>query len=225
MRLLSMLMLILVLTGCSATKSGGQVVPPGAADVPPSEVVSEEVMVSGIHLGSTMAEVEKALGQPDSVEDWPRNALKVWVYPAKGLHVSFHPDNLVYSFEITAPSPARIRTGIGIGDAVEDVERSYGPPKNNTNRDYRSVPISYVTPAFNFSQESGMSNGDLTWILPMTVIRRLDALLEPTRQAAGLPFCNTSPFGLRELKSRAKSDAHALLGALRLARQRLVSAL
>ena len=182
-------------------------------------------MVSGIHLGSTMAEVEKALGQPDSVEDWPRNALKVWVYPAKGLHVSFHPDNLVYSFEITAPSPARIRTGIGIGDAVEDVERSYGPPKNNTNRDYRSVPISYVTPAFNFSQESGMSNGDLTWILPMTVIRRLDALLEPTRQAAGLPFCNTSPFGLRELKSRAKSDAHALLGALRLASQRLVSAL
>ena len=98
-----------------------------------------------------------------------------------------------------------------------------------------------------------MSNGDLTWItsfiwniaddvlrdvyvrgkyrdviLPMTVIRRLDALLEPTKQAvldmkrrldgagvanqdgalkqaAGLPFYNTSPFGLRELKSRAKS--------------------
>jgi len=64
-------------------------------------------------------------------------------------------------------------------------------------------------------------------ILPMTVIRRLDAVLEPTkqsvlemkqrldvagitnqdaplRQAAGQAFYNTSPFTLRDLRSRAK---------------------
>ncbi len=64
-------------------------------------------------------------------------------------------------------------------------------------------------------------------ILPMTVIRRLDALLEPTKQAvlsmkqqldsagisnqhaalcqvAGEAFYNTSPFTLRDLRSRAK---------------------
>ncbi|MEN3037407.1 MAG: type I restriction-modification system subunit M N-terminal domain-containing protein, partial [Candidatus Methanosuratincola petrocarbonis] len=63
-------------------------------------------------------------------------------------------------------------------------------------------------------------------ILPMTVIRRLDAVLEPTkqavldmkasldkagivhqdaalRQAAGQAFYNTSPFTLRDLKARA----------------------
>ena len=96
-----------------------------------------------------------------------------------------------------------------------------------------------------------MENGQLTWItnfiwgiaddvlrdlyvrgkyrdviLPMTVIRRLDAVLEPTkkavldmkatldkagivhqdaalRQAAGQAFYNTSPFTLRDLRARA----------------------
>lgn len=64
-------------------------------------------------------------------------------------------------------------------------------------------------------------------ILPMTVIRRLDALLEPTKEAvikmekqldeagvdnqepalcrvSGEAFFNTSPFTLRDLKNRAK---------------------
>jgi type I restriction enzyme M protein len=109
-----------------------------------------------------------------------------------------------------------------------------------------------------------MSNGDLTWItnfiwgiaddvlrdlyvrgkyrdviLPMTVLRRLDAVLEPTkqavldmrasldkaritnqdqalRQAAGQAFYNTSKFTLRDLKARAsqqqlKADFEAYL--------------
>ena len=66
-------------------------------------------------------------------------------------------------------------------------------------------------------------------ILPMTVIRRLDAVLEPTkvevratkerldaagianqevalRQASGEAFCNTSPFRLRDLTSRGQSQ-------------------
>lgn len=66
-------------------------------------------------------------------------------------------------------------------------------------------------------------------ILPMTVIRRLDAVLEPTKEAvlqmknaldtagvieqtaglcsaAGQAFCNSSPFLLRDLKSRAKNQ-------------------
>ncbi len=99
-----------------------------------------------------------------------------------------------------------------------------------------------------------MSNGDLNWIanfiwgiaddvlrdvyvrgkyrdviLPMTVIRRLDAVLEPTKQAvlemkqrldqagithqdvalrkaSGQAFYNTSPFTLRDLKARAKAQ-------------------
>lgn len=67
-------------------------------------------------------------------------------------------------------------------------------------------------------------------ILPMTVIRRLDALLEPTKKevlkmkekmdkagvkeqraalckASGYPFYNSSPFTLRDLKSREKSSS------------------
>ena len=109
-----------------------------------------------------------------------------------------------------------------------------------------------------------MSNGDLNWIanfiwgiaddvlrdlyvrgkyrdviLPMTVLRRLDAVLEPTkpavlemkatldeagivnqdpalRQAAGQAFYNTSPFTLRDLRSGAsqqqlKADFEAYL--------------
>ena len=103
-------------------------------------------------------------------------------------------------------------------------------------------------------RENGMSNGDLNWIanfiwgiaddvlrdlyvrgkyrdviLPMTVLRRLDALLEPTkkavldmkkvarqgqesspgpalRQAAGQAFYNTSKFTLRDLKARASQQ-------------------
>ncbi|MCM3569845.1 class I SAM-dependent DNA methyltransferase [Neobacillus mesonae] len=66
-------------------------------------------------------------------------------------------------------------------------------------------------------------------ILPMTVIRRLDAVLEPTKKAvlqmktnldqagvinqtaalcsvAGQAFCNSSPFMLKDLKSRAKQQ-------------------
>ena len=66
-------------------------------------------------------------------------------------------------------------------------------------------------------------------ILPMTVIRRLDAMLEPSKQAvldmkktldaagianqwpalcvaAGQAFCNASPFRLRDLTSRAKKQ-------------------
>src|SRR5712692_2628355 len=66
-------------------------------------------------------------------------------------------------------------------------------------------------------------------ILPMVVIRRLDAVLEPTkqavldmkktldaagianqdaalRQASGQAFCNSSPFTLRDLRSRAKTQ-------------------
>jgi type I restriction enzyme M protein len=66
-------------------------------------------------------------------------------------------------------------------------------------------------------------------ILPMTVIRRLDAVLEPTKEAvlkmkqnldkagvinqtealcniAGQAFCNSSPFILKDLKSRAKQQ-------------------
>ena len=66
-------------------------------------------------------------------------------------------------------------------------------------------------------------------ILPMTVIRRLDALLEPTKEAvlgmkkqldkagianqhaalcqsAGEAFYNVSPFTLRDLRSRAKQQ-------------------
>jgi type I restriction enzyme M protein len=66
-------------------------------------------------------------------------------------------------------------------------------------------------------------------ILPMVVIRRLDAVLEPTkdavlkmkqqldgakianqdaalRQASGQAFYNCSPFTLRDLKSRAKAQ-------------------
>jgi type I restriction enzyme M protein len=113
-------------------------------------------------------------------------------------------------------------------------------------------------------RENGMSNGDLNWIanfiwgiaddvlrdlyvrgkyrdviLPMTVLRRLDALLEPTkkavldmkksldkakivhqdqplRQAAGQAFYNTSKFTLRDLKARTnqqqlKADFEAYL--------------
>ena len=70
-------------------------------------------------------------------------------------------------------------------------------------------------------------------ILPMTVLRRLDAVLEPTKQAvldrekvanqddalraaSGQAFYNTSPFLLRDLKSRAtqqklKDDFEAYL--------------
>lgn len=67
-------------------------------------------------------------------------------------------------------------------------------------------------------------------ILPMTVLRRFDALLEPTkqavlemktrldtakitnqdpalRQAAGQPFYNTSKFTLRDLRARASQQA------------------
>lgn len=67
-------------------------------------------------------------------------------------------------------------------------------------------------------------------ILPMTVLRRLDAVLEPSkdavldmkstldradimnqdaalRQAAGQPFYNTSPFTLRDLRSRQSAEA------------------
>jgi len=99
-----------------------------------------------------------------------------------------------------------------------------------------------------------MSNGNLNWIanfiwgiaddvlrdvyvrgkyrdviLPMVVVRRLDAVLEPTkqkvlemkerldkasitnqdaalRQAAGQAFYNSSPFTLRDLRSRAKTQ-------------------
>src|SRR5690606_33111811 len=66
-------------------------------------------------------------------------------------------------------------------------------------------------------------------ILPMTVLRRLDAVLEPTkpavlqmkanldkagitnqdaalRQAAGQAFYNTSPFNLRDLRNRASQS-------------------
>ena len=66
-------------------------------------------------------------------------------------------------------------------------------------------------------------------ILPMTVIRRLDAVLEETKpavlemkkkldeagitnqtaslcQIAGEPFCNSSPFCLKDLKSKAKAQ-------------------
>ena len=66
-------------------------------------------------------------------------------------------------------------------------------------------------------------------ILPMTVIRRLDIVLEPTKEkvlqtkkmldankvvnqtealcmAAGHPFCNSSPFCLKDLTSRAKKQ-------------------
>ncbi len=66
-------------------------------------------------------------------------------------------------------------------------------------------------------------------ILPMTVIRRLDAMLEPAKQAvltmkktldtakidnqwpalcsaAGQAFCNVSPFRLRDLTSRARKQ-------------------
>lgn len=53
-------------------------------------------------------------------------------------------------------------------------------------------------------------------ILPMTVIRRLDALLEDTKpavlemkeklDAAGQAFCNASPFLLKDLTSRAKKQ-------------------
>jgi len=65
-------------------------------------------------------------------------------------------------------------------------------------------------------------------ILPMTVIRRLDAVLEPTKQAvlkmkeqfdkagianlqglcqaSGQAFYNASPFTLRDLKARAKQQ-------------------
>lgn len=66
-------------------------------------------------------------------------------------------------------------------------------------------------------------------ILPMTVIRRLDAVLEPTKEAvlemkknldaagvanqtgalcnvSGQAFCNSSPFKLKDLKSRAKQQ-------------------
>ena len=66
-------------------------------------------------------------------------------------------------------------------------------------------------------------------ILPMTVIRRLDAVLEPTKEAvlkmkenldkagvvnqsgalanvAGQAFYNSSPFMLKDLKSRAKQQ-------------------
>ena len=66
-------------------------------------------------------------------------------------------------------------------------------------------------------------------ILPMTVLRRLDAMLEPTKQkvldekkwaddagienqapiledAAGQSFYNTSPFGLKDLTSRASQQ-------------------
>lgn len=66
-------------------------------------------------------------------------------------------------------------------------------------------------------------------ILPMTVIRRLDAVLEPTKEvvlqtkkmldeaeianqtealcnAAGQAFCNSSPFTLKDLKSRSKQQ-------------------
>ena len=68
-------------------------------------------------------------------------------------------------------------------------------------------------------------------ILPMTVLQRLDAVLEPTkqavldrkaslddagitnqdaalRQAAGQAFCNTSKFTLRDLRARASRQQH-----------------
>ena len=34
-----------------------------------------------------MTEVEKLLGKPDRVENYPQQALQAWIYPAEGLRV------------------------------------------------------------------------------------------------------------------------------------------
>ncbi len=137
------------------------------------------------------------------------------------------------------------------------------PPKLGCFLKGKEVSCGEINREF-LGRKNGMSNGDLNWIanfiwgiaddvlrdlyvrgkyrdviLPMTVLRRLDALLEPTkkavldmkksldkakivhqdqplRQAAGQAFYNTSKFTLRDLKTRTnqqqlKADFEAYL--------------
>lgn len=133
-KLLSVILLMGILTGCTGSKSGSQLTDtpssPATPAGPAAGSIPQELTVDGIHLGSTADEVERTLGRPERVTPLPQQASEAWLYPARGLVIIIWARKLVLHIAIEAPSKLRTLKGIGIGDPVLAVTEAYGPGKD-----------------------------------------------------------------------------------------------
>lgn len=132
-KLLSVMLLMGILTGCTGSKAGAQLPATPSTPATPvapaavSKVISQELTADGIHLGSTADEVQRTLGSPETKKNYPQVSTEVWTYPARGLSIGVMTDKLVHRIAIEPPSKLRTLKGIGVDDPVSAVTQAYGP--------------------------------------------------------------------------------------------------
>ncbi|MEM9489586.1 MAG: hypothetical protein AAGC55_10605 [Myxococcota bacterium] len=116
-----------------------------------------------IAFGNTVAEVRKALGEPERAasateDDDPERPKRTFHYDSDGLTLQFianSPDKpmALYLAEASAPSEHATRYGIAIGDTRDEVEAAYAECISERGEDWIIVGPDYSCLIFEFTDD------------------------------------------------------------------------
>lgn len=109
-------------TGTAAAKDSAN--GPTKADT----LVSSELTIKGVGLGSSRTDVEAALGKPERTDKAPQQNMEFYDYDSQGFSVGISSDNRVHVLSVSAPAAAKTQKGIGIGSSANEVKSAYGDP-------------------------------------------------------------------------------------------------
>lgn len=140
--------LVLLLVGCAHSTVVGNSASPPATNLPLAELT-----VGGVQLGSSIADVKRAFGEPAAVRAYPQQAEKFLEYPTRGLSIGVNTsDGLVRDLSVSAPSDVKTARGIGLGATAENVRKAYGSPRDTSwTYPIRDVSRDSAVLAFTFS--------------------------------------------------------------------------
>jgi hypothetical protein len=93
---------------------------------PDANILSHELTVEGVGLGSSKEELERIFGKPDKVVNAPQQNVEFYSYTSRGVEVGIASDNKVHTLAVSGPSTAKTQKGIGIGSSMDEVKKAYG---------------------------------------------------------------------------------------------------
>jgi hypothetical protein len=128
------LLVSFILSGC--TREQTPPTPPASKDAvpvieapvvqPSKSLLTQELVVEGLGLGSAVEEVVKNLGQPEKIEKAPQQQLEFYLYPTRGLELGISSDRRVHTLSVEAPFAGETARGLRVGNSVDQVTSLYG---------------------------------------------------------------------------------------------------
>lgn len=115
------------------TDEDGTIIVDNAGELGPGPLTKANSSIGGIHIGDTLEQVRKLLGEPDEIKSAHGTGELQWFYEKENTYIFFYresekgPVEGVSGIKIVGPSALKNEKGIGIGDSVEKLIENYTP--------------------------------------------------------------------------------------------------